>query len=94
MKGAGVVAAAMFITSLNGTALTLDNSVLGNSIYSIGTLNYPNFGNSNLGIDLITSIENSDPVDLLPDSFEDQGPSPNTKVTPTPAPQLHQLPRS
>ena len=78
---AGVAGAGVLIGSVsnNGTELFSPDklSVLGNTIKDIKIYDYAAFGDSNLGIDLISMIDESNPPNYEPDIFTDQGPNPN-----------------
>lgn len=74
-SGAGVLIGRTIIEALGPLVLTSNkNAILGNSISNIGVFDYPGFGTSNLGIDLISQTDTSDPYDFVPEFFEFQGP--------------------
>lgn len=76
-SGMGIGVQRMKISAYGVDLSPAKNSFLGNSIGSVNVFDYPNFGQSNQGIDLYISEDNSDPADFIMDKFEHQGPSLN-----------------
>lgn len=75
--GLGISILSMEIQLYQATLTPTNISILGNAISDMSIFNYPNFGNSNLAIDLAGSVYYNAPNQNGPDAFVSQGPTAN-----------------
>lgn len=77
-SGAGIAVLETVVNDFGPLTIpSAGNALLGNEISNISVFDYPNFGNSNLGLDILTQIDTTIPADFQPDTFNYRGPNPN-----------------
>ncbi len=75
VKGAGISAATLDIPAIPYLIKAEKNSILGNSIHSIGIFDFDDFGTNNMGIDIFDSTDTAS--DFIPNVFTNRGPNIN-----------------
>lgn len=73
-KGAAIALLGIEIPAFNTVLAGQDNVILGNRIFNVGILPYYNFGDSNIGIDLITGAYDNAPSGP-PQTYTNTGPN-------------------
>lgn len=77
VAGLGVGVARVDIPVFSVVMSPNKNSILGNNIHAVNIFNYTRFGDSNMGIDLFSEYNASNPFDVDQFVFTNQGPTAN-----------------
>lgn len=77
VSGAGIAIGELYAQAIDFRLTSNKVAVIGNRISDIRVFNFPNFGTSNMGIDILTFVDTDNPPDGQPNDFSGRGPQPN-----------------